>query len=107
MPVEELTSMQDFLDKVLNAQGPVVIDAWATWCGPCRMVAPVIEKLSDAYPQIKFYKLDVDAVPDVSQELGVRAMPTIFFFKDGGKVTEVVGTHLGEIDTHVKALVQE
>ena len=65
----------------------------ATWCGPCKVIAPKIVDMSAAYPNVRFYKLDVDEVPDVAQELGVRAMPTFMLFKNGEKVNEVVGAN--------------
>lgn len=65
----------------------------ATWCGPCKVIAPQIVKMSNSYPGARFYKLDVDEVPDVAQELGVRAMPTFMVFKNGEKVGEVVGAN--------------
>lgn len=73
----------------------------ATWCGPCKVVAPEIVKLSNAYPGARFYKLDIDEVPDVAQELGVRAMPTFMIFKDGQKVNEIVGAHVKAVETAV------
>jgi thioredoxin 1 len=71
----------------------MVIDCFATWCGPCKVIAPEVVKLSKEYPSTRFYKVDVDEVPDVAQELGVRAMPTFVIFKDGKKVGEVVGAN--------------
>lgn len=65
----------------------------ATWCGPCKVIAPKIVDLAKKYTNVKFYKLDVDEVPDVAQELGVRAMPTFLIFKNGEKVDEVVGAN--------------
>ena len=65
----------------------------ATWCGPCKQIAPRIVAMSNNYPSARFYKLDVDEVPDVAQELGVRAMPTFMVFRDGEKVGEVVGAN--------------
>ncbi len=75
----------------------------ATWCGPCKVIAPQIVKMSDAYPGARFYKLDVDEVPDVAQELGVRAMPTFMVFRGGEKVGEVVGAN----EKALEALVQK
>ena len=65
----------------------------ATWCGPCKQIAPRIVAMSNDYPSARFYKLDVDEVPDVAQELGVRAMPTFMVFRGGEKVGEVVGAN--------------
>lgn len=70
----------------------------ATWCGPCKIIAPKIVALAAAYPLARFYKMDVDEVPDVAQELGVRAMPTFLVFKGGKKVGEVVGANAKEVE---------
>ena len=75
----------------------------ATWCGPCKVIAPAIVKMSNNFPDARFYKLDVDEVPDVAQELGVRAMPTFMVFKDGEKIGEVVGAN----EKALAALVQK
>jgi thioredoxin 1 len=71
----------------------VVLDCYATWCGPCRLIAPKVIAFSNDYPDVQFYKLDVDKVSDVAAELGVRAMPTFFFFKDEQMVGDVVGAN--------------
>jgi len=71
----------------------MVLDCMATWCGPCKVIAPHIVTMSNSYPAVRFYKLDVDEVPDVAQDLAVRAMPTFIVFKDGEKVGEVVGAN--------------
>ena len=79
----------------------------ATWCGPCKVIAPQIVKMSDAFPSVRFYKLDVDDVPDVAQELGVRAMPTFFVFKKGEKVNEVVGANQKALEAVVQREVDQ
>ncbi|KAI4230815.1 MAG: hypothetical protein L6R40_007925 [Gallowayella cf. fulva] len=81
-------------DKALADPSLMIIDCMATWCAPCKTIAPEIVKLSNSHPDARFYKLDIDEVPDVAQELGVRAMPTFVIFKDGEKVGEVVGAHV-------------
>lgn len=106
-PTPQLTpsSKQEFLDKIFGSEDAVVLDAWAEWCPPCKAIAPKVEEFSAQYPQAKFYKVDVDKVPDVAQELGIRAMPTILYFNKGEKISEVVGANLPEIEKGIKALV--
>ncbi|GAA5976346.1 hypothetical protein JCM10908_005467 [Rhodotorula pacifica] len=69
----------------------VIIDFWATWCGPCKVISPVFEKLEASYPNIGFYKCDVDEQEAVAAEVGVKAMPTFQLWKNGEKVGSVVG----------------
>jgi thioredoxin 1 len=83
----------------------MIVDAFATWCGPCKVIAPVIVGYSKKYPNARFYKIDVDEVPDVAQELGIRAMPTFKVFKDGEEVEQVVGMNPPGVEAAiVKAL---
>ena len=89
---KNLRSKSEF-DNALSEKGLVVLDCMATWCSPCKVIAPHVVKMSNNFPAARFYKLDVDEVPDVAQELGVRAMPTFIVFKDGEKVGEVVGAN--------------
>ncbi|KAJ6191397.1 hypothetical protein N7519_001418 [Penicillium mononematosum] len=102
MPVIELTSKANFLEKILSSEDPVLLDCYADWCSHCKAIAPKIEELSNVYTQVKFYKVDVDKVEDVGQELGVRAKPTFMLFKGGDKITEVVGAHLSSIEEGIK-----
>lgn len=104
MGVKDLGSKAEF-DKALkdNNDKLVVLDCFAEWCGPCKFIAPHIVKFSDTYKEAAFFKIDVDEVLDVSQELGIRAMPTFLFFKDGEKVAEVVGANPKAIDAAIKA----
>ena len=80
----------------------MVIDCFAVWCSPCKTIAPEVVKLSKKYTSTRFYKLDVDEVPDVAQELGVRAMPTFLLFKNGEKVGEVVGANKPALEAAVE-----
>ncbi|KAK3079335.1 hypothetical protein LTS18_005123 [Coniosporium uncinatum] len=100
--VHNLMSKADF-DQAMGEKGRLmVLDCFATWCGPCKVIAPQVVKFSDAYPSARFYKLDVDEVPDVAQELGIRAMPTFLLFKDGEKVGEVVGANPKALEAAIK-----
>lgn len=81
-----------FDTEVVKADKPVLVDFWAAWCGPCRMIAPILEKMAEEYASsLKIAKLDVDNNPDTSIEYGVQSIPTLILFKDGKEVERVVG----------------
>ena len=81
-----------FDQNVLQAEVPVLVDFWATWCGPCRMVAPVVEELAQEYEgKIRFAKLDVDQNPKTAGKYGIMSIPTLIIFKNGEPVSHVVG----------------
>ncbi|MSP79275.1 MAG: thioredoxin [Dehalococcoidia bacterium] len=77
---------------VLKSQTPVLVDFWAEWCGPCHMIAPIVEELAAEYDgKIKFTKMDVDANPTTPSSFGIRGIPTLIIFKGGKPVEQVVG----------------
>ncbi|MCE7898232.1 MAG: thioredoxin [bacterium] len=83
---------QNFNDQVLKSDKPVMVDFWATWCGPCVMAGPVVDELADEYMgKVVVGKLDVDANQATAQRYGVMSIPTVIMFKDGKEVARKVG----------------
>ena len=82
----------NFSDEVLSAELPVLVDFWATWCGPCRMIAPIVEELSSEYEgKAKVCKLDVDTAQKTAAEFGIRSIPTLLIFKQGKVADQLIG----------------
>jgi thioredoxin 1 len=87
-------SDDSFEKDVLQAQGPVLVDFWAEWCGPCKMIAPVLEQVADEYDsKLRVAKLNIDDNPESAPRYGVRGIPTLILFRNG----EVVGTKVGAL----------
>lgn len=91
--VTQLKSASEYDTALASGDKLVVVDFFATWCGPCKMIAPMIEKFAEQYSDAAFYKLDVDEVSDVAQKAEVSSMPTLIFYKGGKEVTRVVGAN--------------
>ncbi|HXG68581.1 MAG TPA: thioredoxin [Blastocatellia bacterium] len=82
----------NFESEVLGADSPVVVDFWAEWCQPCRMLAPVLDRVAEKFKgQLKVVKCNVDEEPDIAVKYGVRGIPNLLFFKDGQVVGQAVG----------------
>ena len=85
-------SDESFDSDVLSADGPVVVDFWAEWCGPCKMIAPAVHDMAVDYDgQLKVAKLDVDASPNTAMQYGIRSIPALLFFKGGQPVDQIIG----------------
>ena len=103
MSVLELT-VENFEQEVLQSDKPVLIDFWATWCGPCRMMGPVVEKFADDHPEIKVGKVNVDEQMPLAGAFGIESIPTLIAIKDGKAIGTVVGVRPKEA---LQALFEE
>lgn len=103
----EVTITNENFENLKNGELPLVVDFWATWCGPCRMVGPVISELANEYDgKIVVGKCDVEDNEDMAAEFGIRNIPTILFFKGGRVVDKIVGAQSkAAIDEKFKSLL--
>ena len=96
---------EDMKPENLSKNPLTLVDFWASWCGPCRMIAPIVEELAAETPDVTFAKIDVDENPDIAIGLRIASIPTLMLFKDGKLVDKAVGAHPKEdirrmIDAH-------
>ena len=84
-------SASDFEEEVLKEKGVVVVDFWATWCGPCKMIAPIVEELDEEMSNVKFVKVDVDKNPQIANQYKIVSIPTLKIFKDGKIINTLIG----------------
>jgi thioredoxin 1 len=82
---------EEFNKLVIDSKENVLVDCFATWCGPCRMLAPIVDEISNENKTFKFYKLDVDEAEEISMKYGIMSIPTLLIFKDGELVNKSVG----------------
>lgn len=81
----------EFKEKVLNSNKPVLVDFWAAWCGPCRMLSPAVDSVSEQVTGADFYKINVDEEPELAREFSIMSIPTLIVFKNGGIFDQSVG----------------
>ena len=82
---------ENFNAEVVNSDRPVLLDFWATWCGPCRMVGPLVEEIAAEHPEIKVGKINVDEQPELAGRFGVESIPTLVYIKDGEIISQSAG----------------
>ena len=104
---ETIINSSNFEAEVLNSDKPVLVDFWATWCGPCRMLAPIISQIAVKYDgSVKVAKIDVDELPELAESFNVSSIPTLVLFKDGKPVaTRVGGASMGVVEAFIDANV--
>lgn len=103
----EVKITSENFEELKNGSTPLLVDFWATWCGPCRMIAPYVSQLAEEYDgKIVVGKCDVEECDDIAMELGIRNIPTLLFFKGGQQVDKMVGAATkAKIEDKIKALL--
>ncbi len=91
MMAHTMITMENFTQEIENAAGLVLLDFYAVWCGPCKMLAPVLDELAEDIPSLKIVKSDVDNAPDLAGKFGIQSIPTVLLFKDGKQVDGFIG----------------
>jgi len=100
--ITEIESMEAFKAAIAK-ENCSVIDFYATWCGPCKMIHPRYEAFSNLYTNVSFYRVNVDEVEDVSAEVGITGMPTFKFYKNGSEIHEIIGANVKALEDTLKA----
>ena len=107
LKIMEVTITNENFESLKNGEQPLVVDFWATWCGPCRMIAPVVAELAEAYDgKVTVGKCDVEECEDLAAEFGIRNIPTILFFKGGQVVDKLIGAQpKAKIEEKIQSLL--
>uniref|UniRef100_A0A8C5P713 Thioredoxin domain-containing protein n=1 Tax=Leptobrachium leishanense TaxID=445787 RepID=A0A8C5P713_9ANUR len=100
--VKFIESKEEFTAITAKCGKLIVIDFTASWCGPCKTIAPVFEQCSKDFPNAEFYKVDVDDLSDVAEQCGIRAMPTFIFYKNGQRIDDLRGANTTELKAKIK-----
>ena len=95
---------QEFEEQVIGGSKPALVDFWASWCGPCKMLSPVVDSVSEQYDGVDFYKVNVDEEPEIAREFGIMSIPTLILFKDGEMLDQSVGV---ASEAELKELVEK
>ena len=91
MAIVHIENAADFQPEVLETKGKVLVDFWASWCGPCMMMAPVLEQLDEKYPDLKVVKVNVDAAQEPAVQFGIDSIPAFLLFEDGKVTKKTIG----------------
>ena len=87
----QVITKDNFDAEVLKAEGTVLIDFWASWCGPCRMLSPIVDEVAEAHPDLKVGKINIDEEPALAERFSVMSIPTLMVFRNGEKIKDSVG----------------
>lgn len=86
-----ILNKDNFEEEVMRSEKPVLVDFWASWCGPCKMVSPIVDEIADEHPEIKVGKVNVDEEPELASAFQVMSIPSLFVIKDGKIANQTVG----------------
>lgn len=101
MSVRHVSTLSEF-NSLISQPRLTVVDFFATWCGPCNMIGPMIEQLASSKPNVTFCKVDVDRSPEITGSYPIRAMPTFYFFKNGAKIDSFEGADINSVRSMVE-----